>query len=217
MGRTARAPRLWGVNAAPAPTSPWLVVGLGNPGPKYADTRHNTGFMVADEIARRAASGFTNTGGMHADVALTRLGATGFGAVGDAVRVVVAKPRTFMNDSGRAVRALAQFHKVDPAHIIVVHDELDIDFGQIRVKFGGGDNGHNGLKSIRAHLGTGDYYRVRYGIGRPPGRMDTADYVLQPFARSVAQDVGAQTGVVTDAVEHLVLHGLEQTQNRFNR
>lgn len=194
----------------------WLVVGLGNPGPTYASTRHNAGFFVVDEAASRAGVTFSSPRGMHAEVAETRLGPAGFGAIGEAHKVVLAKPRTLMNDSGKAVRALCAFHKIAPDHVVVVHDELDIDFGRLRLKLGGGDNGHNGLKSIRAHLGTGDFYRVRYGIGRPPGRQPTSDYVLQPFPASMRDDVLVEASRACDALETLIADGLPAAQNRFN-
>lgn len=195
----------------------WLLVGLGNPGPSYANTRHNVGFFVVDEIARQAGVNFQAPRGMHADVATTRLSAAGWGVPGaDAISVVLAKPRTFMNDSGKAVRKIADFHQIRPDHIVVVHDELDIDPGQLRLKFGGGDNGHNGLKSIRAHLGTGDVHRARYGIGRPPGRQSAADYVLQPIPTSLQQEFGVDTARTVDALEVLLTQGLERAQNRYN-
>ncbi len=196
----------------------WLVVGLGNPGPTYAFTRHNVGFFVADQIADQARATFSAPRGMHADVTTTRLSAAGWGVPGaDAIPVVVAKPRTFMNDSGKAVRKIADFHQIAAERVVVIHDELDIDFTQLRVKFGGGDNGHNGLKSIRAHLGTGDFYRVRYGIGRPPGRQSAADYVLAPIPGSLREEFALETGRVSDAVDVLLTQGLEKTQNLFNR
>ncbi|MGD8215152.1 aminoacyl-tRNA hydrolase [Aestuariimicrobium sp. Y1814] len=197
-------------------TAPWLVAGLGNPGPAYAATRHNVGFLVADEAARRGNASFSAPRGMYADVAETRLGATGFGAVGDAVKVVLAKPRTYMNESGRSIRALCSFHKIPLEQVIVVHDELDIDFGQMRLKLGGGDNGHNGLKSTRAHLGSGDFYRVRYGIGRPPGRQAASDYVLQPFPSKLREDVLVEAARACDAIETLINEGLPAAQNKFN-
>ncbi|WP_232549589.1 aminoacyl-tRNA hydrolase [Propioniciclava soli] len=197
--------------------SSWLVVGLGNPGPTYAFTRHNVGFMVVDELAARARSSFTSPRGMRGEVAETRLAASGLGGVGaDAQRVVLLKPRTFMNDSGIAVAKVCAFFKIAPDHVIAVHDELDLDFGQLRLKSGGGDNGHNGLKSLRAHLGTGDYPRVRYGIGRPPGRQDPAAYVLAPIPTSLREDYEVETSRVADAVETLMLSGLADAQNRFN-
>ncbi len=195
----------------------WLVVGLGNPGPTYASHRHNVGYLVVDELAARARASFAAPRGMRAEVCETRLTASGMGGIGgDAERLVLLKSRTYMNDSGVATKKAADFYKVDAAHTIVVHDELDIDFGQLRLKRGGGDNGHNGLKSIRAHLGTGDYYRVRFGIGRPPGRQDPADFVLSPFPASVREALGVEVGRAADAVEALILGGLAEAQNRFN-
>ncbi len=195
----------------------WLVVGLGNPGPTYASTRHNVGFMVADELAARARVAFTAPRGMRGDVAETRVTASGFGGVGaDAERVVLLKPRTFMNESGAAVAKACAFYKIDPSNVVAVHDELDLEFGQLRLKLGGGDNGHNGLKSMRAHLGTGDFFRARYGIGRPPGRQPAADYVLAPIPAKLREDYAVETSRVADAVEAILLEGLTAAQNRFN-
>jgi peptidyl-tRNA hydrolase, PTH1 family len=195
----------------------WLVVGLGNPGPTYASHRHNVGFMVADELARRAGAGFTAPRGMRADVCETRLTALGMGAVGaDAERIVLLKPRTYMNDSGAAVAKAGSYYGVEPARVIAVHDELDLDFGRLRLKRGGGDNGHNGLKSLRSALGTGDFLRVRIGIGRPPGRQAPADFVLTPFPASVRDDLAVEVDRAADAVEALVLNGLDAAQNSFN-
>lgn len=195
----------------------WLLVGLGNPGPTYASTRHNVGFMVADELAARARASFTAPRGLRGDVCETRLAASGMGGVGaDAQRVVLLKPRTFMNDSGAAVAKASAFYKIDPAHVIAVHDELDLDFGRLRVKFGGGDNGHNGLKSMRSALGTGDFYRVRFGIGRPPGRQDARNYVLAPIPASLREDYAVEASRNADAVESLIAEGLIAAQNRFN-
>ena len=195
----------------------WLVVGLGNPGPTYASTRHNVGFMVADELAARARTPFTAPRGMRGDVCETRVTASGFGGVGaDARRVVLLKPRTFMNESGAAVAKACAFFKIDPDPVVAIHDELDLDFGQLRLKFGGGDNGHNGLRSMRSHLGTGDFFRARFGIGRPPGRQDAADYVLRPIPASLREDYAVETSRVADAVEALLVEGLTSAQNRFN-
>lgn len=195
----------------------WLVVGLGNPGPTYASTRHNVGFMVADELAARARGSWAAPRGMRGDVCETRVAASGIGGVGaDAVRVVLLKPRTFMNESGAAVAKACAFYKITPDHVVAVHDELDLDFGQLRLKSGGGDNGHNGLRSMRAHLGTGDFFRARYGIGRPPGRQDAADYVLAPIPTKLREDYAVETSRVADAIEMLLLEGLTATQNRFN-
>lgn len=197
--------------------SVWMVVGLGNPGPTYSFTRHNVGFMVADELGRRASASWQAPKGMSAEVAETRLGSSGLGIpAADAERLILVKPRTFMNDSGGAVGRLAGFHHVPADHVVVVHDELDLDAGRMRVKFGGGDNGHNGLKSLRQHLGTGDYYRVRFGIGRPPGRMQPADYVLARIPEAERADLGVEVARAADAVETLILHGLAEAQNRYN-
>ena len=193
----------------------WLVAGLGNPGPQYVWTRHNVGFMVADELARRAGERFTAPRGMHAEVATTRIGAAGIGVPGGEALLIV-KPRTFMNDSGRAVGPLAEYHRVAPDHVIVVHDELDLDPGRIRLKAGGGDNGHNGLRSVRAHLGTGDFLRVRLGIGRPPGHRVGADHVLGRVPRGEREDLAVTVGRAADAVETIITAGLGAAQNRYN-
>ena len=195
----------------------WLVVGLGNPGPTYATHRHNVGHLVVDELARRAGGTFTGARSLRADVCETRLTALGMGAVGtDAQRVVLLKSRTYMNETGASVGKAAPYYGVDPAQLVVVHDELDLDVGQLRIKAGGGDNGHNGLKSIRRALGTGDYVRVRVGIGRPPGRQDPADFVLSPFPASLRADVAVEVDRAADAVETLIRDGLAAAQNRFN-
>ncbi len=196
----------------------WLVVGLGNPGPGYAGHRHNVGYLVADELAGRM--GPAPKGGPwrshksgRAEVVQGRL--TAPGAPGP--RVVLARPRTYMNESGGPVKALATFYKVPPERIIAIHDELDIAFSTLRIKLGGGDNGHNGLRSMRSSLGTGDFYRVRAGIGRPPGRQDVADFVLSDYSRAELKELPFQVMDAADAVESLLTDGLEQTQQRFNR
>lgn len=195
----------------------WLVVGLGNPGPTYASHRHNVGFMVVDELASRGGLSFTAPKGMRAEVCETRISAGGVGVPGaGAERVVLVKPRTFMNASGEAVAKLAAFHKVDVAHVIAIHDELDLDFGVLRLKQGGGDNGHNGLRSIRATMKSGDFFRVRWGIGRPPGRQDPADWVLSNFPAAQRTDLAIEVSRAADAVESLILNGLSATQNRFH-
>ena len=195
----------------------WLVVGLGNPGPAYAGTRHNVGAMTVDEVARRLSLNLRPARGMQADIATARLGTAGLVAQGAGEQVVLVKPTTFMNDSGRAVRRLADFGKVAPDHVVVMHDELDLDVGRLRLKFGGGDNGHNGLKSIRAHLGTGEFYRVRLGIGRPDPGHAPIDYVLGRFPRAQADDLADVLSRAADAVEALLRQGLEAAQNQFNR
>lgn len=190
----------------------WLVVGLGNPGPTYAGHRHNIGYLVVEELARRMGSGFRAHKTGRADVVEGRLGAPGT----PGPRVVLAKARCYMNESGGAVKALATFYKVPAGQVIAVHDELDIDFGTLRSKLGGGDNGHNGLKSMRSSLGTGDFYRVRAGIGRPPGRQDVADFVLSNYSSAERKELPFQVDSAADAVESLITDGLEKTQQRFN-
>ena len=194
----------------------WLVVGLGNPGPTYAFHRHNVGFMVADELARRAGTGFTAPRGMRADVCETRITALGMGGIGaDAQRVVLLKPRTFMNASGAAVVKACGYYGIEPDAIIAVHDELDLDFGRLRLKRGGGDNGHNGLKSMTKAMGP-DYHRVRFGIGRPPGQQPVHDFVLKPFAKTERTEADIVVQEAADAVESLVTVGLDKTQSAFN-
>jgi PTH1 family peptidyl-tRNA hydrolase len=190
----------------------WLVVGLGNPGPAFASHRHNIGYRVVEELARRMQLRFRVVRGIRAEVADGRIGPPG----GDGPRLILAKSRTFMNETGWAVTRLLAYHKLKPPQMIVVHDELDIDVGQLRVKFGGGDNGHNGLRSIRAALGTGDFYRVRMGVGRPPGRQDPADFLLSDIPASAREDIDVEIGRAADAVESLVALGLDRTQSVFN-
>jgi peptidyl-tRNA hydrolase, PTH1 family len=192
--------------------SSWLVVGLGNPGPAFASQRHNVGYRVAEELARRMGVRFSAKRGIRAEVAEGRIGPPG----DDGSRLVVAKSRTFMNETGAAVSRLLSYYKLQPDQMIVVHDELDIDPGQLRVKFGGGDNGHNGLRSIRQSLGTGDFFRVRIGVGRPSGRQDPADFLLSNFPASAREDVEVEISRAADAVESLVLVGLDRTQTTFN-
>jgi len=198
-------------------TDLWLVVGLGNPGPSYAGHRHNIGYQVADELARRMGpaprSGpWRAHKSGRAEVVEGRLGTPGT----PGPRVVLARPRCYMNEIGGPVKALASFYKVPPDHIIAIHDELDIAFGTLRTKLGGGDNGHNGLRSMRASLGTGDFYRVRAGIGRPRGRQDVADFVLSDYSSVERKELPFQVDKAADAVETLITEGLERTQQRFN-
>lgn len=193
-------------------TDVWLVVGLGNPGPSYAGHRHNIGYLVVDELARRMGSGFRAHKSGRADVVEGRLGAPGAAAP----RVVLAKSRSYMNESGGPVKALATFYKVPPERVVAIHDELDIDFGTLRIKKGGGDNGHNGLKSMRSSLGTGDFFRVRAGIGRPPGRQEVADFVLSNYSTTERKELPFQVDSAADAVESLIADGLKKTQQRFN-
>ena len=191
---------------------PWLIVGLGNPGPAYAAHRHNIGYVVVDELARRLGVRFGAPRGMRAELAEGRLGPIG----PEAVRVILAKSRTFMNETGGAVAGLLNYFKITPDRLVVVHDELDIDLGQLRSKVGGGDNGHNGLKSIRKSLGTGDFYRVRFGVGRPPGRQDPADFLLSNFSAGERDSLAVEVDRAADAVESLVTVGLDRTQSAYN-
>jgi len=183
---------------------PLLVVGLGNPGPDYAKTRHNLGFVVADILADRIGSGFKVHKRSGAEVATGRIAGRS---------VVLAKPRVYMNESGRQVGPLAKFYSVAPADVIILHDELDIDFGQIRLKFGGGVAGHNGLRSVSSALGTNDFQRVRIGVGRPPGRMDGAAFVLGNFTSAERKEVPTICEQAADATELLIELGLEPAQN----
>ena len=195
----------------------WLVAGLGNPGPGYAAHRHNVGHMVIAELARRARVTLSPARLLAAQTAQARLTPAGLGGVGaDAQTVVLLTSRTYMNESGRAVGKAARYYKVPADHLVVIHDELDLDLGRLRTKFGGGDNGHNGLKSIRAALGTGDFYRVRIGIGRPPGQQDAADYVLSPFRASERADAEVSVARAADAVETLLNEGLDRAQTLYN-
>ena len=187
----------------------WLVVGLGNPGPSYAGHRHNVGYLVTDELATRMGAPFRAHKSGRADVVEGRL------AIGGP-RVVLARPRCYMNEVGGPVKALATFYKVPPDHVVAIHDELDIAFGTLRIKLGGGDNGHNGLRSIRSSLGTGDFHRVRAGIGRPPGRQDVADFVLSNYSTAEKKELPFQVQDAADAVESLITDGLAATQQRFN-
>lgn len=193
---------------------PFLVVGLGNPGPKYARNRHNVGFMVADLLAERVGDRFKSAARVKADVARGRLPLPS-GAPGGP-SIVLAKPMTFMNLSGGPVSGLANFFKFGVEQVVVVHDELDVPFGSIRLKRGGGEGGHNGLRSISQSLGSKDYLRVRVGIGRPPGRMDAADYVLRDFPSADAEELGVLLERSADAVADVLVEGLEKTQNRYH-
>lgn len=194
-------------------TDPWLVVGLGNPGPAYAGNRHNVGQMVLDELARRAGAPFTSHR-TRAQVADVRLGVLPGGAPGP--RVLLAKPRSYMNVSGGPVAGLASYLQVPVERILVVHDELDIPFAQVRLKRGGGEGGHNGLRSISSAVGSREYVRVRVGIGRPPGRMDAADFVLKDFGSVERKELPWLLDAAADAVEMVVLEGLEAAQRRFH-
>ncbi|MBF6086372.1 aminoacyl-tRNA hydrolase [Nocardia cyriacigeorgica] len=188
-------------------STPALVVGLGNPGPEYERTRHNVGFLVADVLAERVGGRFSVHKKSGADLLTARL---------DGRQVLIAKPRSFMNLSGRPVAALARFFSVPATEVIVVHDELDLPFGAIRLKRGGGEGGHNGLRSVSQALTTKDYLRTRIGIGRPPGRQDPADYVLKPFSAPERKEVPVLVEQAADAVELLLRVGLETAQNQLH-
>ncbi|MFF1686358.1 MULTISPECIES: aminoacyl-tRNA hydrolase [unclassified Streptomyces] len=192
-------------------TAPWLIVGLGNPGPEYAMNRHNVGFMVADLLAERIGGKFKRAAKAQAQVLEGRIGAPG----PQNRRVILAKPMSFMNVSGGPVTGLRDFYKVPVGNIVAVHDELDIDYGTMRLKLGGGDNGHNGLKSITKSMGA-DYHRVRFGIGRPPGRMQVADFVLKDFSSTERKELDYLVDRAADSVECLVTEGLERAQSAYN-
>jgi len=185
----------------------WLVVGLGNPGPSYARTRHNIGHLVADELAARTGDKWKQHKQVKAEVIETRI---------SGIRTVLAKPRSYMNESGGPVCALRDFFKSTPEQMVVVHDELDLPYGTLRVKCGGGDNGHNGLKSLRRSLGSGEFHRVRVGIGRPPGRQDPADWVLRDFTTTERKELDLLLERAADAVECLISEGLAAAQNVYN-
>ena len=197
------------MSTADAP-GPALVVGLANPGPDYEGTRHNIGWDVLLVLASRALpmpASFSTHKRTNCEIAQTRLAGR---------QVILARPRSYMNLSGGPVAAVAKYYSVPPTEVIVVHDEIDIDFGQVRLKRGGGEGGHNGLRSITSALGTRDYLRVRAGVGRPPGRMEVADYVLKRFSKLEQPDVPFLVQDAADAVELLLEHGLETAQNRVH-
>jgi PTH1 family peptidyl-tRNA hydrolase len=186
---------------------PALVVGLGNPGPEYAETRHNVGVRVVELLAARAGGGRFSKHKSNADVLEGRLAGR---------RAVLAVPRTFMNVSGGPVAGLLRYYGVAPEDLVVLHDDLDLGFGVVRLKQGGGEGGHNGLRSISAAIGTKDYLRVRFGIGRPPGRQDPADFVLKRFSGAERKELEFAVDLAADAAEALLRDGLEPAQNRFH-
>jgi PTH1 family peptidyl-tRNA hydrolase len=193
--------------------TPWLIVGLGNPGPSYAGHRHNVGAMVVAELAARAGASLR----LHkarAVAAEVRIGTLPGGAPGP--RAVIATPLSYMNESGGPVAGLMSFYKVPVENLIVIHDELDIPFAEVRLKLGGGEGGHNGLRSITKSVGTRDDLRVRVGIGRPPGRMDAADYVLHDFSGSERSEVPLLISDAADALERLVAEGLLAAQQQWH-
>jgi PTH1 family peptidyl-tRNA hydrolase len=189
-------------------TDTWLIVGLGNPGAQYQGNRHNVGQMVLDELAGRMGGSF-KTHKARAQVLEGRLGIGG-------PRVVLAKPMSYMNLSGGPVAALANFYGIEPDHVVAVHDEIDIPFNTVKLKSGGGEGGHNGLRDMSKALSTKDYLRVRVGVGRPPGRMDTADYVLHDFGTAERKELPFLLDEAADAVDVLVRDGLTAAQQKFH-
>ena len=189
-------------------TETWLVVGLGNPGTQYSNNRHNVGQMVLDELASRVGGGF-KTHKARAQVLEGRIGIGG-------PKLVLAKPMCYMNVSGGPVSALTKFFGIEADHVIAVHDEIDIPFNTVKLKIGGGEGGHNGLRDISKALATKDYLRVRVGVGRPPGRMDTADFVLRDFATAEKKELPFLLDEAADAVEMLVSSGLLAAQQKFH-
>jgi PTH1 family peptidyl-tRNA hydrolase len=188
----------------------WLVAGLGNPGDRYAKTRHNAGAMVVQVLADRASEKLKKARFISADAA-------DFTDRESGDRVVLARSHQYMNVSGPSYASLARKHEVDASHVIAVHDEIDLPFGALKLKVGGSTAGHNGLNSLAQALGTKDFLRVRIGVGRPPGRQDPADYVLDPFAKREQEDAAVLVEDAADAVLALIRGGLEATQDRFNR
>jgi len=184
----------------------WLIAGLGNPGPQYAGNRHNVGYLSCDEIAGDLGATFKRDKS-RAFVATGTMAGTS---------VVLAKPMSFMNVSGGAVAAVRNFYKIPADRIIVIHDELDLPFGAVRLKLGGGDNGHNGLRSVTAALGTREYHRIRIGIGRPPGRMDPADFVLHDFSAAERKELPEILGRAADSARLLMERGLAVAQNEMH-
>lgn len=199
---------LWRKKKSANMSDAWLIIGLGNPGSEYEKTRHNIGQMVVDELSRDVGGSFKR----HKARAMVLEGRLGMGGP----KVVLAKPLTYMNTSGGPVSALAQFYGIAPERIIAVHDELDIPFDSIKLKIGGGEGGHNGLRDMSKALGTKDYYRVRCGIGRPPGRMQVSDFVLKPFSSVEAKDLPLLISQAAEAVESLIKQGLVATQQKFH-
>jgi peptidyl-tRNA hydrolase, PTH1 family len=187
----------------------WLVLGLGNPGQQYAGNRHNVGFMVADLLAQRVGGRFKRHKRAVAEVAEGRLGYGG-------PPLVIAKPMTYMNLSGGPAAGLSQFYKIPAERIVAVYDEVDLPYGTMRGRFGGGEAGHNGLRSLTKSLRTKDLYRVRFGVSRPPGRKDAADWVLKDFSAAERKDLDYLVDRAADFVEAIITKGLEPAQNAFH-
>jgi PTH1 family peptidyl-tRNA hydrolase len=188
----------------------WLVVGLGNPGDEYAATRHNVGQMVIDHLLKRHNLKLSSHKS-RCDIAAFK-----FGVGIDAHSIILAKSKSYMNETGGPVKALASFYSVEPEKIIVLHDELDIGYAAIRAKLAGGDNGHNGLKSLTSSFGTAEYFRIRLGIGRPMGEQDPADFVLKQFSKEEKKSLDEFIDRGADCVEFLIEKGLDLTQSKFN-
>jgi PTH1 family peptidyl-tRNA hydrolase len=188
------------------PSERWLIVGLGNPGPDYAANRHNAGFLVADVLAARVGDGFRRN--------RQRLLAASGKLAGHAV--IIAKPMSYMNLSGGPIASFAGYHKIPAEQIIVVHDEIDLPFGTIRLKRGGGHGGHNGVRSVAVALGSPEFNRVRIGVGRPPGRRGAADHVLGDFTKAERNELPLLIERAADAVEALLDKGLDAAQNEFH-
>lgn len=194
---------------APGGGEAWLVAGLGNPGRQYAGHRHNVGFLVADLLADRIGARFARHKRAAAEVAEGRLGYGG-------PRLVLAKPTTYMNLSGGAVAGLSRFYKIPPGRIVAVYDEIDLPYGTLRARLGGGEGGHNGARSLSRALSTKDYLRMRFGVGRPPGRQDPADWVLSDFSAAERKDLDYLVDRTADFVEAIITNGLEPAQNLFH-
>jgi PTH1 family peptidyl-tRNA hydrolase len=184
----------------------WLLIGLGNPGPKYARNRHNIGFMVVDELARRTrAESFR--GKFGADMTTAEVAGE---------KCVLVKPQEYMNVSGRSIQRASAFYQVEPQNIVVVHDEIDLPLGTLRLKVGGGHAGHNGLRSIVADLGSSDFVRIRCGVGRPAGSRPVADFVLDDFGKAEDVEVKILIQEAADAIEEIVKKGALLTMNKVN-
>lgn len=191
----------------------YAVVGLGNPGEKYAQTRHNAGHMVLDVLAGRVGGKLSAHKASRTHAMSARVGVAP-GNPGE--RLILATPGSYMNTSGGPVKALLDYFDVEPTNLIVVHDELDLPFGTLKLKRGGGEGGHNGLKSISQSLGNKNYIRLRFGIGRPPGRQDPADYVLRAFSSAERKDLPVLLEQAADAVEDVLANGLEKATMRLH-
>lgn len=189
----------------------FVIAGLGNPGPAYSATRHNIGAMVVSELAANLSLKLSR----HKK-AFAAVGQGHIGIPGSQQSVVLAIPLCYMNESGGPLKSILDFYDVPPENLIVVHDELDIDFAAIRMKFGGGDNGHNGLRSIKKSIGSGEYFRARVGIGRPVGSQDPADFVLSPFNSGERKKLPELIGRSCDGIETLIVEGLAKAQSKFN-